>query len=82
MRPATMIGTEDRILNPWAQFVKKYGFLPLIGGGTTKYVLNLCAILFFIATCNMDTISFPNYDFTADSSPYMLLMLLLQSLQL
>ncbi|XP_010548735.1 PREDICTED: NADH dehydrogenase [ubiquinone] 1 alpha subcomplex subunit 9, mitochondrial [Tarenaya hassleriana] len=36
MRPATMIGTEDRILNPWAQFVKKYSFLPLIGDGTTK----------------------------------------------
>ncbi|XP_010540921.1 PREDICTED: NADH dehydrogenase [ubiquinone] 1 alpha subcomplex subunit 9, mitochondrial [Tarenaya hassleriana] len=36
MRPATMIGTEDKILNPWAQFVKKYSFLPLIGDGTTK----------------------------------------------
>ena len=46
MRPATMIGTEDRILNPWAMFVKKYGFLPLIGGGTNKYVLNLYLILF------------------------------------
>lgn len=31
-----MIGTEDRILNPWAFFAKKYGFLPLIGGGSTK----------------------------------------------
>ncbi|CAO2839805.1 unnamed protein product [Amaranthus hypochondriacus] len=36
MRPSTMIGTEDRILNPWAQFVKKYSFLPLIGNGSTK----------------------------------------------
>ncbi|WMV47093.1 hypothetical protein MTR67_040478 [Solanum verrucosum] len=36
MRPAVMIGTEDRILNPWAFFAKKYGFLPLIGGGSTK----------------------------------------------
>ncbi|KAF3657494.1 NADH dehydrogenase [ubiquinone] 1 alpha subcomplex subunit 9, mitochondrial [Capsicum annuum] len=36
MRPAVMIGTEDRILNPWAFFAKKYGFLPLIGGGLTK----------------------------------------------
>jgi hypothetical protein len=36
-----MVGTEDRILNRWAQFAKKYSFLPLIGGGSTKYVLNL-----------------------------------------
>lgn len=36
MRPATMIGTEDRILNTWAKFVKNYSFLPLIGGGSTK----------------------------------------------
>lgn len=36
MRPATMIGTEDRILNPWAHFVKKFGFLPMFGGGSTK----------------------------------------------
>lgn len=36
MKPATMIGTEDRILNSWAHFVKNYGFLPLIGDGTTK----------------------------------------------
>lgn len=39
LRPAVMVGTEDRILNPWAQFVKKYNFLPLIGGGSTKYDL-------------------------------------------
>ncbi|KAK4792898.1 hypothetical protein SAY86_023333 [Trapa natans] len=47
MRPAVMIGTEDRILNNWAQFVKKYAFLPLIGDGTTKiqpvYVLDVAA---------------------------------------
>ncbi|KAH9627037.1 hypothetical protein KSS87_023725 [Heliosperma pusillum] len=36
MRPSTMIGTEDRILNIWAQFVKKYTFLPLIGDGSNK----------------------------------------------
>ncbi|KAI7734859.1 hypothetical protein M8C21_008797 [Ambrosia artemisiifolia] len=36
LRPAVMIGTEDRILNPWAQFAKKYNFLPMIGGGSTK----------------------------------------------
>ncbi|KAL2900309.1 NADH dehydrogenase [ubiquinone] 1 alpha subcomplex subunit 9 mitochondrial [Bienertia sinuspersici] len=36
MRPSIMIGTEDRILNTWAQFVKKYSFLPLIGDGSTK----------------------------------------------
>ena len=38
MRPAVMIGTEDRILNTWAHFAKKYSFLPLIGDGSTKYV--------------------------------------------
>ncbi|PKU66728.1 NADH dehydrogenase [ubiquinone] 1 alpha subcomplex subunit 9, mitochondrial [Dendrobium catenatum] len=37
MRPSTVIGTEDRVLNRWAQFVKKWGFLPLIGDGSTKY---------------------------------------------
>ncbi|GAV77389.1 NAD_binding_10 domain-containing protein, partial [Cephalotus follicularis] len=36
MKPAVMVGTEDRILNRWAQFAKKYGFLPLIGDGSTK----------------------------------------------
>ncbi|GMH20436.1 hypothetical protein Nepgr_022277 [Nepenthes gracilis] len=36
MRPSTMIGIEDRILNRWASFVKKYSFLPLIGNGSTK----------------------------------------------
>lgn len=39
MRPAVMIGTEDRILNQWAHVAKKYGFLPLVGDGSTKYVL-------------------------------------------
>jgi hypothetical protein len=38
MKPAVMIGTEDRILNRWAHFAKKYSFLPLIGDGSTKYV--------------------------------------------
>ncbi|CAI9288408.1 unnamed protein product [Lactuca saligna] len=36
LRPAVMLGTEDRLLNPWAQFAKKYNFLPLIGNGSTK----------------------------------------------
>ncbi|KAL4352888.1 hypothetical protein GQ457_06G028550 [Hibiscus cannabinus] len=36
MKPAVMIGTEDRIMNPWARFAKKYSFLPLIGDGSTK----------------------------------------------
>jgi NADH dehydrogenase (ubiquinone) 1 alpha subcomplex subunit 9 len=31
-----MVGTEDRILNRWAQFVKNWGFLPLVGGGSSK----------------------------------------------
>ncbi|KAK9944971.1 hypothetical protein M0R45_010505 [Rubus argutus] len=37
MRPAVMIGTEDRILNQWAHVAKKYGFLPLVGDGSTKF---------------------------------------------
>lgn len=45
MKPAVMIGTEDRILNRWAQFVKKYSFLPLIGDGSTKYVLNVALMV-------------------------------------
>lgn len=47
LRPAVMIGTEDRILNTWARFAKKYSFLPLIGGGSTKiqpvYVFDVAA---------------------------------------
>ncbi|KAK8957055.1 hypothetical protein KSP39_PZI000679 [Platanthera zijinensis] len=49
MRPATIIGTEDRILNRWAQFAKKWGFLPLFGGGSTKiqpvYVVDVAAAI-------------------------------------
>ncbi|XP_066319879.1 NADH dehydrogenase [ubiquinone] 1 alpha subcomplex subunit 9, mitochondrial-like isoform X1 [Miscanthus floridulus] len=49
MRPATMIGTEDRILNRWAQFAKNWGFLPLVGGGCTKiqpvYVIDVAAAI-------------------------------------
>ncbi|KAK8964068.1 hypothetical protein KSP40_PGU009506 [Platanthera guangdongensis] len=49
MRPATIIGTEDRILNRWAQFAKKWGFLPIIGGGSTKiqpvYVVDVAAAI-------------------------------------
>ncbi|TQE09775.1 hypothetical protein C1H46_004549 [Malus baccata] len=37
LRPAVMVGTEDRILNRWAFFAKKYGFLPLIGDGSAKF---------------------------------------------
>uniref|UniRef100_A0A9I9DRB5 NAD-dependent epimerase/dehydratase domain-containing protein n=1 Tax=Cucumis melo TaxID=3656 RepID=A0A9I9DRB5_CUCME len=47
LRPATMIGTEDRIMNPWAHFAKKYGFIPLFGDGSTNYPnhqCNLCRI--------------------------------------
>uniref|UniRef100_A0A7N0UBF1 NAD-dependent epimerase/dehydratase domain-containing protein n=1 Tax=Kalanchoe fedtschenkoi TaxID=63787 RepID=A0A7N0UBF1_KALFE len=36
LKPAALIGTEDRILNRWAHFAKKYGFIPLYGDGTTK----------------------------------------------
>lgn len=49
MKSAVMIGTEDRILNRWAQFAKKYGFLPLIGDGSTKiqpvYVVDVAAAI-------------------------------------
>ncbi|KAI3449832.1 hypothetical protein Pfo_006497 [Paulownia fortunei] len=49
MRPAVMIGTEDRILNPWALFAKKYSFLPLIGDGSTKiqpvYVVDVASAI-------------------------------------
>ncbi|PKA55678.1 NADH dehydrogenase [ubiquinone] 1 alpha subcomplex subunit 9, mitochondrial [Apostasia shenzhenica] len=49
MRPATMIGTEDRILNRWAQFAKNWSFLPLIGDGSTKiqpvYVVDVAAAI-------------------------------------
>ncbi|GAA0166543.1 hypothetical protein Leryth_021672 [Lithospermum erythrorhizon] len=36
MKPAVMIGTEDRILNPWAHFAKKFNFVPLFGDGSTR----------------------------------------------
>ncbi|EEF35812.1 NADH-ubiquinone oxidoreductase 39 kD subunit, putative [Ricinus communis] len=49
MKPAAMIGTEDRILNKWAHFVKKYSFLPLFGDGSTKlqpvYVVDVAAAI-------------------------------------
>ncbi|XP_073012669.1 NADH dehydrogenase [ubiquinone] 1 alpha subcomplex subunit 9, mitochondrial [Typha latifolia] len=49
MKPGVMIGTEDRILNRWAQFAKKWSFLPLIGGGSTKiqpvYVVDVAAAI-------------------------------------
>lgn len=46
MRFVIMIGIEDRILNFWVMFVKKYGFFLFIGGGINKYVLNFCLIFF------------------------------------
>lgn len=49
MRPSIMIGTEDRILNRWAQFAKKWSFLPLIGDGSTRiqpvYVVDVAAAI-------------------------------------
>lgn len=57
LRPAVMVGTEDRILNPWAQFVKKYNFLPLIGGGSTKYdlvsILQTYNCIWYMENCDM-----------------------------
>lgn len=46
MKPAVLIGTEDRILNRWAQFAKKWSFLPLMGDGSTKLVHYLLCFLF------------------------------------
>ncbi|KAJ0051680.1 hypothetical protein Pint_01647 [Pistacia integerrima] len=49
LRPAAMVGTEDRLLNRWAQFAKKYGFLPLLGDGSTRiqpvYVVDVAAAI-------------------------------------
>ncbi|KAL9248693.1 NADH dehydrogenase [ubiquinone] 1 alpha subcomplex subunit 9, mitochondrial-like protein [Drosera capensis] len=49
MRPSTMIGTEDRILNRWAHFARNYSFLPLIGDGSTRiqpvYVVDVAATI-------------------------------------
>lgn len=49
MKPATLIGTEDRILNTWAHFAKKWGFIPLMGDGSTKiqpvYVVDVAAAI-------------------------------------
>lgn len=77
MRPAVMIGTEDRILNPWAFFAKKYGFLPLFGGGSTKYVSGQFIVSFWpklngACTAHVLTSAFAEFNL------YSLLMLLLQ----
>nr|CAD1820943.1 unnamed protein product [Ananas comosus var. bracteatus] len=49
MKPGVMIGTEDRILNRWARFAKKWSFLPLMGDGSTKiqpvYVVDVAAAI-------------------------------------
>ncbi|KAL5208830.1 hypothetical protein ABZP36_033265 [Zizania latifolia] len=49
MRPATMIGTEDRILNRWAQFAKNWSFLPVVNDGSSKiqpvYVVDVAAAI-------------------------------------
>lgn len=49
LKPGVMIGTEDRILNKWAHFAKKWSFLPLIGDGSTKiqpvYVVDVAAAI-------------------------------------
>uniref|UniRef100_A0A7N0TQ46 Uncharacterized protein n=1 Tax=Kalanchoe fedtschenkoi TaxID=63787 RepID=A0A7N0TQ46_KALFE len=47
LKPAALIGTEDRVMNRWAHFAKKYGFIPLYGDGYTKiqpaYVVDVAA---------------------------------------
>lgn len=49
IRPAAMIGTEDRILNKWAQIAKKWSVLPIIGDGSTRlqpvYVIDVAAAI-------------------------------------
>uniref|UniRef100_A0A0D6R3D7 NAD-dependent epimerase/dehydratase domain-containing protein n=1 Tax=Araucaria cunninghamii TaxID=56994 RepID=A0A0D6R3D7_ARACU len=49
LRPAAMIGTEDRILNKWAQIAKNWAVLPIIGDGSTKlqpvYVVDVAAAI-------------------------------------
>ncbi|XP_062079602.1 NADH dehydrogenase [ubiquinone] 1 alpha subcomplex subunit 9, mitochondrial [Humulus lupulus] len=49
LKSAALVGTEDRLLNRWAEFAKKYSFLPLIGGGSTKiqpvYVVDVAAAI-------------------------------------
>lgn len=49
LRPAAMIGTEDRILNKWAQIAKKWSVLPIIGDGSTRiqpvYVIDVAAAI-------------------------------------
>lgn len=53
IRPAVMIGTEDRILNAWACFAKNYSFLPLLGDGSTKYVMNLVNCNLVLQLCKV-----------------------------
>lgn len=49
LRPAAMIGTEDRILNKWAQIAKNWVVLPIIGDGCSKlqpvYVIDVAAAI-------------------------------------
>ncbi|KAL5712091.1 hypothetical protein ACHQM5_014296 [Ranunculus cassubicifolius] len=49
LKPAVMIGTEDRILNRWARYAKNWNFLPMIGDGSTKiqpvYVIDVAAAI-------------------------------------
>lgn len=77
-KPAVMIGTEDRILNPWAQFAKKYGFIPLIGDGSTKYVAMQYLSSLLPTILQASNVMFLNA--FAESNLFMLLMLHLQLL--
>lgn len=76
-----MVGTEDRILNPWAQFAKKYSFLPLIGDGSTKYAFILCRYWFFSWFIKLLLVIF-NYHASSGFSLYTLSMLQQQLSQL
>lgn len=80
MRPAVMIGTEDRILNPWAHFAKKYGFIPLFGDGSTKYVF--VTIYCHSGRIYVASMAHALRNAFAEFNLYSLLMLLLQLLLL
>ncbi|KAG6544334.1 hypothetical protein Mapa_014168 [Marchantia paleacea] len=47
LKPAALVGTEDRLLNKWAMFAKKMPSVPIIGSGNNKlqpvHVLDVAA---------------------------------------
>lgn len=41
IRSGALVGVEDRLLNRWAAQAKKLPFVPLPGGGKSKYGIPL-----------------------------------------